>query len=228
MCSTKKVIQLFSIFLLCALQGACTFSLPFSSPTPKLYDQHAQSFSVLLVYGNGAKRAQGQRVFAKVRDKLKEQTNIELLQWDSISLSKHVYRNDVGSFISTWKEGLENYGTYDIVYLFLPESAQIPYHHDSAAGFAQGVGLTGKVPNAIAMSILSGDSDRDQWAMMHEIGHLLGAEHSSRGVMRRDSEPEHLEYSIDSLAALAGHSKALAAQRERGRSPFVQFSSYSE
>jgi hypothetical protein len=65
----------------------------------------------------------------------------------------------------------------------LPSDSGVPIAKYPVHGYAEGVGVVGRVANAIAYGTVSGDLKRDVVVVLHELAHLLGAEHSNKGIM---------------------------------------------
>jgi len=71
----------------------------------------------------------------------------------------------------------------DILFLALRQNGAIGTRLSTYKGIADMVGGVGTRKNNLAIGFFSGSKDEDTRVMLHEIGHLLGAQHSMTGFM---------------------------------------------
>jgi len=203
--------MLFRIFLIlvcsCGLL-ACSAKVS-TSPSLKVRKASSgHSYSTLLVYGNGVDVKASQAAFRLARHKLSRQADIDLQAWDSIYLNHKtgVNKSDPGKYIMSWKTLVNRVAEkqYDVVYVFLPDGESIPYKGETVSGFSQGIGVVGRVSNALAYSVVRGNPSLDSYIVLHELGHLFGARHSDGGVMAARIESPIRGFSERSLSAMKG------------------------
>ena len=164
---------------------------------------------VLLVFANDVDTAAAWRAFEKARVELYEQANIHLLNWEQKYLSHKTSAKQVTNYLLAWKSFLARHNTedYDLIYIMLPGSEEVPLGQYPVYGYAEGVGLIGKVPNAIAYGVVTGNLKEDTVVILHELAHLFGASHTSRGIMNVRPPRERRTLAFDDRSLNEMHTK---------------------
>ncbi len=209
--------------------SACSIGTP-SGQNLVLTDQPEREIKVLVAYGSGVSKEAGHMVVGRVAARLKEQANVTLITHEVENHLDSTPTRSLSTFLRGWKKALGQKGEeYDIIHLFLPMKSVVPASSENALGYAEGIGVAGRIPDAFSYTRLTGDLDTDTWSMLHEFGHLLGAEHASTGIMRDDRLPEELYFSADSLVSMFGDKNRMArfvSYRKRPQLAFTSFKSF--
>ncbi len=178
-----------------------------SDSLPPLFP-HRQA-RILLVFANDVDTTAAWRAFEQARMELFEQANIQLLNWEQKYLSHNTSAKHVTNYLLAWKSFLVRHmeENYDLIYIMLPASEDVPLAHYPVYGYAEGVGLVGKVPNALAYGVVTGNLKEDTVVMLHELAHLFGAAHSTSGVMSVMAPRERRTLAFDDRSLKEMHTK---------------------
>lgn len=145
-----------------------------------------KELSVLIVYGNGVSIPAARESFASASKHLESIFDVALRSPREVYARRSPVEETPAQKIYSWKKHLASHldSKYDVVYLFLPRQDIYAADGGLVLGYAQGIDIVGKIPNALAYSVVTGNSNWDSQMIFHEVGHLLGAKHSHQGVMK--------------------------------------------
>ncbi|MDC0358238.1 hypothetical protein OAO01_05420, partial [Oligoflexia bacterium] len=193
------------IALLCLACTACSFHQPAALSSSSF--KEPSSHSVLVVFGNGVDKKEGLKAFHYAADNLKLLLNIDLKLANQLTITREARGAAPLELMHRWKKVINTVARYDysIVLLLLPPEALSNTSTQTVRGYSENMGIVGKTPNAFAYSVVSGGSIGTGRVIMHEIGHLLGARHSDRGLMRASNAFLNFEtgFSAESVRQIA-------------------------
>lgn len=203
--------------------AGCSLASYPTAPVPA-----ARQLSVLLVLDGGLATAAVRDTFKITANIIQNELHVRLHEPDFLYLPS-------GSRAEDWGAAFENLHStinrlqqqkYDLIYVLLNTRGNFgPLLAANKQGYAETVGSVGLQKNNLAYGAASGNVIYDARVMLHEIGHLLGAEHSLTGLMVADSTLIRLAtgFSKDSKREIQyslEHRQPFRSPTITGRAPF--------
>jgi hypothetical protein len=164
------------------------------------------SFNILLFKPQHISEKQAEKIFLQAQKKILNQVGVQVklvgvknfelsCPFKEIEFCSWYYRDNLA-------ENIES--AVDILYVLQDWKDQKKFKESSIKGFAEQVGAVRYKAPVIALSFSEGAIWSDSAVMAHEIGHLLGAEHSNHGIMQAYNhfKGSHGNFSNDSVAEI--------------------------
>lgn len=214
-CLFARSIEVLAVTIIALCFSGCSLSPPTLSTNSR-----PAELSLLFVGVKDMPSARLSRAASGAMHHLSRQFNLHIT-WHQIELDYEPGKaHSAETAVSEARRKLEPHldASYDGIFVALPNKADF---FGKYFGYAEGVGAIYGRRNSIAYGVLGEDEKFNQKVMLHELGHLLGADHSLTGLMTYDS----------TLIRLAtGYSPASVAEiqeRLRSRRPFSSWAGNS-
>ena len=172
--------SIFLGFLVCLVFTGC------STVHSGVKQEERKTLSTLLVYAQGVNVAKARTSFLNASKDLSREYHLTFEAIHEVYVKRPKLEESPAQKVYSWKRVISSALSekYDVVYVLLPREDIFAADGGLVLGYAQGIGLIGKISNPLAYSIVTGNQKWDRQMVFHEMSHLLGVKHSNSGVMK--------------------------------------------